>query len=566
MVARVSIGDHFSGGNLDGMASPGELLSLLIELENGSGEEMYGVRGSLRGETARSSIVRGEVSYGDIGPGETEEGRYEIQVSPQAPTDTSLEFWLVLSDSSGTSDTVSIPVYLVARFDSLFLSSKYLPSGEAVRLRAYFYDGEGRGEGGGIDEVLVELRNRDGELVGEEVLYDDGGHRDGLAEDGEFSNIWWTLAQPMDYRVSLKIFANMDRYEGLKEDLLGFTTKEFSPDGDVLLVNDELSAIPSEDVVGYYEDCLQELGVDYSYWYSWYRGDIDTNSISQFLPHGVVLWCAPQGGRIRSSPQIREVVEHYLDRGGRLLLASGGLGRHLSAFGTSGDSLFLTDYLHARWVTGFNPEDHRDLVRGVDEDPISDGLFLSIIGEDGISQYYTDEIDPIPPAVPIFTFDRPGRSSSTAGLRMDNGGYRVVYFAFGLEGIGSLSERKRLIERSLRWLRYGDEAEEEDESEEIGLLLFQNTPNPFSSQTEIFYKLPLSGRVFLHVCDLTGSVVRVLEEEDKTSGLHSLVWDGKDGLDREVANGYYFYRLNVEFDDLLTESRWVVTKKMLLLK
>lgn len=113
MVARVSIDDHFLGDNLDGMASPGELISLVVELENGSSGEMHGVRGSLIGESERSSIVRGEVSYGDIGPGEREEGRYGIQVSPQTPTDTSLEFWLVLSDSSGTSDTVAITVYLV---------------------------------------------------------------------------------------------------------------------------------------------------------------------------------------------------------------------------------------------------------------------------------------------------------------------------------------------------------------------------------------------------------------------------------------------------------------------
>ncbi len=43
-------------------------------------------------------------------------------------------------------------------------------------------------------------------------------------------------------------------------------------------------------------------------------------------------------------------------------------------------------------------------------------------------------------------------SSGTAGLRVDTGAYKVVYLAFGFEGINDASQRAAVMERALAWL------------------------------------------------------------------------------------------------------------------
>ncbi len=558
------------GANFDRMVSPGERVLLLVELGNQADDyTCCGVKGYLKGDTTYSSILRRESFFGDVGPEDRVEAQngFEIEVLPGAPTDTLLRFELVLSDSAGSLDTLPLSIYVVARMDSFSLPAKWVYPGEGMRMNVHFRNGQGRPDAGGIDRVMAEIRTMAGQLVGEAILYDDGGHNDGALGDGNFGNTWWTMPNPFDYRVSLRIFDILGRYEGEKKDVFGFTTREFSRQGEILLVNDERSSTPSEEAVGYYIECLADLGLEYSYWYSWYRGDIDTSSIHQFLEDGVVIWCAPRGGRIRSQAAGQEVVASYLERGGRLLISSGGLGQHISTFGSEDDSLFLAKCLCAQPVRGFSPQDYREVVRGVDGDPISRDLTLSIIGTAGISQYYADEIDPIPPALPIFTFEPGGTSSSTAALRMDNGICRLVYFTFGLEGVGERFDRRRLLARALRWLKSGGQ-ESVEELEETGTLLLQNSPNPFSSRTRISYELPHPGWVTLRICNLSGRVAKVLANEEQNPGSHGLFWDGQDSMNREVANGYYFYRLTFQFRDpeSQTEHRWITTNKMLLLR
>ena len=43
--------------------------------------------------------------------------------------------------------------------------------------------------------------------------------------------------------------------------------------------------------------------------------------------------------------------------------------------------------------------------------------------------------------------------SCTAGLRVDTGTYKVVYFAFGFEAINSAADRQAVMERVLNWLK-----------------------------------------------------------------------------------------------------------------
>ena len=70
--------------------------------------------------------------------------------------------------------------------------------------------------------------------------------------------------------------------------------------------------------------------------------------------------------------------------------------------------------------------------------------------------------------------------------------------------------------------------------------LYQNFPNPFASSTLIRFDVPRRGRVRLAVYDLTGKLVRTLQDADMPPGRLSAVWDGRSTRGTSVASGIYF--------------------------
>ncbi len=73
-----------------------------------------------------------------------------------------------------------------------------------------------------------------------------------------------------------------------------------------------------------------------------------------------------------------------------------------------------------------------------------------------------------------------------------------------------------------------------------------NYPNPFNPVTLIQYELPWASGVTLTVYDLSGRVVRTLENGTRLpAGPHTTAWDGRDERGRDVASGVYLYRLTV---------------------
>jgi hypothetical protein len=94
-------------------------------------------------------------------------------------------------------------------------------------------------------------------------------------------------------------------------------------------------------------------------------------------------------------------------------------------------------------------------------------------------------------------------------------------------------------------------------------LTISNYPNPFNPTTTISFALPKEGFVTLKIYDITGRLVRVLVQEHKLAGQHSILWDGLDDAGQKVAAGVYLYR--IEFVDAAGE-KMVLSRKMSLLK
>ena len=84
--------------------------------------------------------------------------------------------------------------------------------------------------------------------------------------------------------------------------------------------------------------------------------------------------------------------------------------------------------------------------------------------------------------------------------------------------------------------------------------LEQNFPNPFSTSTQIGYKLNRSGNVRLSIYDITGRKIHTLVNEFQITGEHSVLFKAS-----RLKNGLYFYELKV--DNEFVELRKMVLER-----
>ena len=83
-------------------------------------------------------------------------------------------------------------------------------------------------------------------------------------------------------------------------------------------------------------------------------------------------------------------------------------------------------------------------------------------------------------------------------------------------------------------------------AQDLGLgpnLLQQNAPNPFATDTQIAYTIPVTGRAEIHIYDTQGRKVRVLTEGTRVAGTYAAKWNGRDEQGTSVPPGIYFYEL-----------------------
>jgi len=93
------------------------------------------------------------------------------------------------------------------------------------------------------------------------------------------------------------------------------------------------------------------------------------------------------------------------------------------------------------------------------------------------------------------------------------------------------------------------------EPERFGLL--QNEPNPVISSTRIAFNLKETAKIDLAIYNLKGQLVKKLYSGNTSK--HTVMWDGKDEDDKELENGVYFYKLNIN-------GSTAETKKLILMR
>ncbi len=224
---------------------------------------------------------------------------------------------------------------------------------------------------------------------------------------------------------------------------------EGTPPPPILLVDDDNGS----SYESYFTAALDTLANDYDTWNVESQGSPPASVLQQY---DVVLWFTGDDYATTLTSTDQSNLATYLDGGGCLFVTGQDIGRSV------GESPFYSDYVHATYV-----QDDIDLsgLNGVSGDSISDGFNIAISGGDGANnQGQPSEIDPIDPAVSVFTYDisatvasresaelRDMASSGAGAIRVDGGTYKVVYFAFGFEAINSAADRQLVMERVLDW-------------------------------------------------------------------------------------------------------------------
>jgi hypothetical protein len=88
--------------------------------------------------------------------------------------------------------------------------------------------------------------------------------------------------------------------------------------------------------------------------------------------------------------------------------------------------------------------------------------------------------------------------------------------------------------------------------------VMQNYPNPFNPSTTIQYEIPGAGKVEIQIFNITGQLVKTIENRHNTGGSYLIMWDGNNEAEVKVASGLYLYSVTYEHT---TQS-----KKMILVK
>lgn len=322
----------------------------------------------------------------------------------------------------------------------------------------------------------------------------------------------------------------------------------------VLLVDDDNGAAYEQ--FFYQPMLLAKIYID-----SWDCSNLGTPSFADVLKNYQTLIWFTGDDRTTSLTSAEQVeLTSFLDQGGKLILTGQNIGFDLVADGTTEDSLFFANYLHAEFLADtVKPT----MIMGTAGDPIGSGLFININPVVGGAENQTapSAITPLNGAISFFKYIP---QMTSAGIRYcdENYNYRLVFLPFGFEGIsGPYSDSaQRLISRIMSWLS-GETVVKDNNEKNLfpkAYQLEQNYPNPFNPTTRIKFSLPEANFVNLSIYNLLGQKIKVLVNESLQPGFYEKIWDGTDDFDVKMASGIYVY--------LLSANSYRNSKKLILLK
>ncbi|MDZ7378896.1 MAG: M1 family aminopeptidase [candidate division KSB1 bacterium] len=304
----------------------------------------------------------------------------------------------------------------------------------------------------------------------------------------------------------------------------------------ILLLDDDGGAAYE----GYYQRALAELGLYIDYWDAAKDGPPGPQLLGTYR---TVLWFTGDDDTTSLTAHEQGLVAEYLDNGGHLILTGQNISSDLFGRGSAADSAFCARYLKCTLV---KPGTSDYTMMGVAGDPVAGGMVLSLRGQYGAgNQTAPDVVAPLSPAVMMLKY-LPGQGAAAVRWHDPATGAKLIYLAFGFEGIGgpSRSTATQFLQKMLAWfaLPAAVEGQERFTGVPVKFRVLPPFPNPCNESTAFLVELPERARLRVMVVNAAGRLVRVLVDEVREAGRYRETWDGRDLLGTPVSSGVYIVR------------------------
>ncbi|MBN1995909.1 T9SS type A sorting domain-containing protein [candidate division KSB1 bacterium] len=315
----------------------------------------------------------------------------------------------------------------------------------------------------------------------------------------------------------------------------------------ILLVDDDAGA----DYEKYWEKFAFHGGLYTTTWNVAASGipklfDLDSNL--------AVIWFTGDDRFSSLSADEQSILGQYLDSGGRLLISGQNIGYDLVQNGSESDSAFYSQYLKAQFVSDRSLDDR---VAGVLGDPVGHARNVHFQGDyiSAGNQNSPDVILPREPAHASFKY-LPGSQVAGLSCQESSNGSRLVYLAFGLEGVAGPRESsaQELLGQAVTWLLGTADVEIATPYRlPLDFRVLQNFPNPFNPVTRLHVSIPEAGETFAAVYNALGQRVRILHDGSMQSGWHELTWNGLDDAGSVTASGLYLFVFRYNGQEKMTK-------------
>lgn len=259
-----------------------------------------------------------------------------------------------------------------------------------------------------------------------------------------------------------------------------FIKSPFQSAGHVLLVYTDAFS-PAAPIL---QATFQDAGIPFDPWDRMLDGEIKEDVLKRYCDGWVYLAVQDSSTQQQLSPTEITVLEEYLEHGGRLLMS----GQDLAY------SLRETPFLKKLARIDFVQDDTNIHVLSGVGGPFKNQTYQIFGGDGANNQKWPDEIDPLAGSDVLMRFDAAARDmvndsdmngpdlkpgSRTRGIKSSGAaavqvidGYRLLFFAFGLEAVNSQSQRQLMLKEINDLLNSGLETQIRD----LGLASARHVP------------------------------------------------------------------------------------------
>jgi len=251
----------------------------------------------------------------------------------------------------------------------------------------------------------------------------------------------WTAAPTLTLALPVDVYTFTATAEGywprsypvtITEGMWLTRTFRLEPEPALLVVDDD----GGMDYETYLLPALDTLGIPYA---TWTVATQSSPAAHILAPYAGVLWFTGDDA-VNSLTRAEQItLLSYLDAGGRLFVTGQNIGMDIkNDYGN-----FFRDVLHATFI-----QDNAGVTETVGLSFYT-GLTATLAGGSGAdNQTSPDVIAPYDAAAtPVFTY-----TTGAAGLAVDDSVYRLIYLAFGLEGVADSAQRATILRDGLAWL------------------------------------------------------------------------------------------------------------------